>query len=222
MSTWFWIASRREREIIVKSIDHLNHVKMVVQHFHDLLLSIKQKDSDKFREEYSKVDLIEKEADVIKKNIIHELSKGLFHPLDREDLLKLIIESDDIAAYVKAAARKLNILISSGFTIPDKIMDKLIEISDVLNKAVNTLLEAVSELRHSIDKTINLSHIVEEYEEKIDDLRLESLVLLRSIIGDKLSFDYLLIKEIIDDLEMSSDRCEDVADTLRMIAVSHS
>jgi len=46
---------------------------------------------------FDAIESVEKEADDIKRKLIAELSSGIFHPIDRETILRLVLSSDDIA-----------------------------------------------------------------------------------------------------------------------------
>jgi uncharacterized protein Yka (UPF0111/DUF47 family) len=48
----------------------------------------------------------ERDADDVKEKILDELSKGPFHPADKEEILHLILTADDIASNAKSAGRK--------------------------------------------------------------------------------------------------------------------
>jgi len=47
----------------------------------------------------------ERKADDIKRRIIRELSEEFVHPIDREELIRLILATDDIATFAKEASR---------------------------------------------------------------------------------------------------------------------
>jgi len=222
VSTWFWIAGKREREVLLKSIEHLSKIRDVTLHFNNMLDKIKENDTTGIQEEFNYVDNIEKEADTVKRKLIEDLSKGSFHPIDREDLMRLILSSDDIAAYVKASARKLLLLLDMNYRIPGELLQHMKNMAENVLKAVEILIDAVKELTKSIEKAITLSHLVEEIEEKIDDMRIDTLKTLFMIYGREFRTECMLLKEIIDDLEMASDKCEDVSDIIRTIAVSHT
>jgi len=222
LSTWFWVAGKREREVILRSIEHLDKVMSVVNHFNQMLEHIIRGDKAGACREFSSVDNIEKEADVIKRKLIEELSRGSFHPLDREDLLRLVLSSDDIAAYIKASARKLLLLMDMGYELSVEIVQHMRSISENIVKAVKILIDAVKQLTKSLEKAITLSHLVEEIEEKIDDMRIEALKSIFRLCEKEFTGTCMMLKEIIDDLELASDRCEDVSDIIRSIAVSHS
>lgn len=221
MSTWAWISGKRERDVLLKSIEHLKKIYETIDHFSRSLDSLLKRDENGYRNSFKLVDSSEEEADEIKKKIIQELSRGYFHPLDREDLLRLILSSDDIAAYVKAAARKFLILLDIKYTIPNEILVEEKNITANLLKSVDYLIKSVEALTRSLEESISYTNLVEEIEEKIDDLRIQTLEALSKACRERYGFECALLKETIDDLEMASDKCEETGDIIRSIAISH-
>lgn len=222
MTTWTWISGKREREVLLHSIEHLNEILLTIQHMRNMVIYIKNKEFDKASSEYKYVFQLEKDADEIKRKLIDELSKGIFHPLDREDLLRLVLTCDDIAAYVKSCGKKLEIVIEAQYSIPEEFLNYFVDVATDISKSVEYIIEAIKHLPSSISKTIEYTHRVEEIEEKIDEYRYEFLKRIASKYIDKIDIGYLLLKEAVDDLEMASDKCEDAGDIIRTIAVSHS
>jgi len=221
LSTWAWISGKRERDVLLKSIEHLKKIYETIDHFSRSLDSLLKRDENGYRNSFKLVDSSEEEADEIKKKIIQELSRGYFHPLDREDLLRLILSSDDIAAYVKAAARKFLILLDIKYTIPNEILVEEKNITANLLKSVDYLIKSVEALTRSLEESISYTNLVEEIEEKIDDLRIQTLEALSKACRERYGFECALLKETIDDLEMASDKCEETGDIIRSIAISH-
>ncbi|MEM0380033.1 MAG: DUF47 family protein [Desulfurococcaceae archaeon] len=222
MSTWSWISGRREREVLLHSIEHLTIIRHIAEHMKNMALFIRNKEFDKATDEYRNIFRLEKNADDIKRRLIDELSKGVFHPLDREDLLRLVLTCDDIAAYIKSCGKKLEIIIEAKQSIPDEFIEYYIDVSSNITNAVDYIIESIKHLPSSINKAIEYTHKIEEIEEKIDEYRYEFLKKIVFKFSDKIDIHYLLLKEAIDDLEMASDKCEDVGDIIRTIAVSHS
>jgi len=188
----------------------------------NMALLIRNKEFDKATDEYRNIFRLEKNADDIKRRLIDELSKGVFHPLDREDLLRLVLTCDDIAAYIKSCGKKLEIIIEAKQSIPDEFIEYYIDVSSNITNAIDYIIESIKHLPSSINKAIEYTHKIEEIEEKIDEYRYEFLKKIVFKFSDKIDIHYLLLKEAIDDLEMASDKCEDVGDIIRTIAVSHS
>jgi len=221
LSTWAWISGKRERDVLLKSIEHLKKIYETIDHFSRSLEYLAKRDEDGYRNSFKYVNSCEEEADDIKKKIIQELSRGYFHPLDREDLLRLILSSDDIAAYVKAAARKFLILLDIKYSIPNEILEEERNITANLLRSVDYLIRSVEALTRSLEESISYTNLVEEIEEKIDDLRIQALEALSKACREKYGFECALLKETIDDLEMASDKCEETGDIIRSIAISH-
>lgn len=222
MSSYQWFSSKIQREVISLSIEHLNKVFESAKHLYRMLQFIRENNYDNALKEYSIVRKFEEEADSIKRKIIDELSKGIFHPLDREDLSRLVLISDDIADYIKASGRKLAILLESNYEFNNEIVSLLILVVEKLLESIKILINAVETLSESLEKTIEYTHKIEEIEEEIDDIRDEALKKILLICEEKLTAHCILLKEALDDLEMASDRCEDTGDTLRTIVVSHT
>ncbi len=217
-----WFSGKRQREVLAYSIEHMGKVLDSAKHLYEMLQYIRDSEFEKAIEEYREVRKLEDEADNVKRKIIDDLSKGVFHPLDREDLSRLVLIGDDIADYIKATGRKLAILIESGYRFSDEITSYLLIIAENLIKAIKLLIEAIKALSESIEKTITYTHMIEEIEEKIDDIRDEALKKILIECGEKFTGYCMLLKEALDDLEMASDRCEDTGDTLRTVVVSHT
>ena len=165
---------------------------------------------------YEEIFRLEREADDEKEKIISEVSKGPFHPLDREDIIRLVLSMDDIAANVKSASRKL--LYSDPREAPDEVKKGLVELAKLLEEIVSKLGETLDALISGSKETLKLADLVERKEEEIDEFRHE---LIAKILewGDsakKLSR-VLIVKEAVENIEAASDKAEDVADVVRSI-----
>lgn len=222
MSTWTWISGKREREVLLHSIEHLNKINEIATHMKNMINYIKRKEYEKATVEYKAIFQLEREADDIKRKLIDELSKGVFHPLDREDLLRLVLTSDDIASYIKASGKRLEIIIENKYDVPTEYLDYFdFTISEII-RAIMYIIESIKTLPSSISKALEYTHKVEEIEEKIDEYRYEVLKKIAVKHSTGINIYHVLLKEALDDLEMASDKCEDTCDIIRTIAISHS
>ncbi|MCD6301368.1 MAG: DUF47 family protein [Staphylothermus sp.] len=221
MSTWVWISGRREREVILKSMDHLEYVYKTVFHLGEMLNKIQKLELENALSEYDKINKYEEEADRIKREIIGELSKGNIHPMDREDLLRLIFQADDIAAHAKASGRRLKLLTELGYDIPDQLLSLLINMVVDIVKMVDMLREAISQLTRNPRKSLEITHVIEDIEEKVDDVRLEALRLIFRTCSGTFDSKCVLYKEIVDNIENTADKCEDTGDLIRSISLAH-
>lgn len=220
MSSWTWLAGRRLKEIVNKSITHLELIHKTTELLRDMIKLLYEGKVNEGLKFYEKIGETERKADELKRDILHSLSRGFIHPLDREDLLRLILTSDDIAAYAKATARRIIILYTIGGTLPEEILFLLKDIAEKTVEASSVLLSALRSLGSDPARTITLTHEVEKIEEEIDEIRMDLLEKLYKLCKVDLTIDCLLTKEIIDDVESISDMCEDTGDVIRLIAVS--
>ncbi|OYT37396.1 MAG: phosphate transport regulator [Desulfurococcales archaeon ex4484_58] len=222
MSTWTWFSSKRERRVILKSLDHIGTVIEVINHLDSMVNFLQKLDYENALKEYTLVNQKEEEADRIKRDLIEELSRGTIHPMDREDLLRLILGNDDIAAYAKASARRLKLMIELKYELPDTLISVIKNIIENIKRSVEHIKDSINYLISDPCEAIKLSHVIEELEERVDDLRMEALRYIYKLCNEKEACNCLLYKELIDDLEMTADKCEDVSDIIRSIAISHT
>lgn len=221
MSTWSWIARGREKTIILESLQHLRIIREVALDLLNMLNNIIVGDYPKALENQIKLEKDEKKADEIKRKIIVDLTKSTIHPMDREDLLKVVFTSDDIAAFLKASSHKLRIMLELKLEARIEVLREFVRIVELILKSIEHLASSLEHLPKDLAKTLDFTNKVEEIEENIDDMKIR---ILENILTQcpNMSNVCLLTKEILDDLEMASDKCEDVADAIRAIVAAFS
>ena len=221
-SSFVWLGREKERKILELCRSHIQKVVEVVEGMHKTFHSFKNLNQDEVEKNFKEVFEKEREADEIKRGILEELSKGLFHPINREEIIRLILTVDDVAAYAKAVSRKLALI------PPNKLNASLREIlkvfADNLLKITYEMSSAFQALTENPSEAVKASNKVESLEEKIDDFRVESIMPEFLSWCEQLKSISLcmILKEIIDGMENLADRCEDVADVIRDIAISYA
>jgi len=216
-----WIGKGRETEVLRRCDEHMKKVVETVEAMNrafQAACSLKEKEAERFFWEAFKR---EREADKAKKEILEDLSKKIFQPLNRDEIVRLVMTTDDVASNAKAAARKLTFLNLRELTpelrkLLSHFSSRVLEISKTTYKDFLALIQNPS-------SAIKVSHEVERIEEEIDDFRGEKLIpkLLEWQNRNRSVGSSLLLKEIADNLEEVADRCEDVSDLIRYIALSH-
>ena len=216
-ATWSWIARTRQREIIEMYNKHIDKIIETVEHSLKMIEHYKIGKIEEAKKEYEIVFEKEKEADDIKRQIIAELSKELFHPIDREELLRMILTTDDIAAYVKAMSRRLLLIISEE--IDEDIVEDLIRMDARILDATRLIKEAARKLIEDPRKALELADNIERLEEEVDEIRMEALEKVMRFCDKTKNSLCIISKDLVDSLENASDRCEDTADVIRSIAL---
>jgi predicted phosphate transport protein (TIGR00153 family) len=214
---WSWVSRRRHEEVIQYYIQHVDKIIKVTEHAKKIIEAFMQNDRKSAENEWSEVFRYEKEADDIKRQILSELSREIFHPIDREDIIRLVLTSDDIAAYAKAWSRRL-ILLSIG-SIPQDILNKLFVMASKVHEATLIMRGASEKLMSNPKEVLELANKIEALEEEVDDIRHEVFKDILNFCEQTKISQCLMAKEVMDSIENSADKCEDVADVLRSIAL---
>lgn len=218
MSTWSWISRVRERKALELYIEHISKIVAVVEHAVMAIKAYAANNWEKLIEEWKSVFELERHADDLKRKILAELSEETFHPIDREEVVRLVITSDDIASHAKAWTRRLGYIHDK--TLPENIINKLLEMANNVYESVKLILEASRELLvGQKNNVLEVANKIESLEEKVDEIRNETLREVLSYCDNAKTSQCLLTKEIVDIIEDAADKCEDVADVLRSIAL---
>jgi len=219
VSTWSWIGRRREVHILGKELEHLKAVRETAAEALRVIESLKGGKPGEAAEYYMRVFHSERKADEVKSGILEELGTGLIHPIDREEIVRLVLSADDIAAHVKAGCRRLIIASRLESNLPEFILDAFHKLVSITLEAIDRLVESIGLLRKNPRDAIRIASQVEELEERADDVRMEAEEELLRWCNENKPGACLSLYRTLESLETSSDKCEDVADIIRSIAV---
>ncbi|MEM1981727.1 MAG: DUF47 family protein [Candidatus Hadarchaeales archaeon] len=217
-----WIGKGRETEVLKRCDDHMKRVvETVVEMDKAFQAACSLKGRKEVEKAFNKVFAKEKEADEVKKEILEDLAKKLFQPINRDEIVRLVMTADDVASNAKAAARKLTFL--DPAELPKDLRKLFSQFSLRVVEISKTMYKNFLALTQNPSSAIKVSHEVERMEEEIDDFRGEKLIpkMLEWQRVNKNLSSSILLKEIADNLEEVADRCEDVSDLIRYIALSH-
>lgn len=213
-----WLSRKKEKEILGKCKLHADAVVATVAEMKKVVYSFCEGDLESIKRGFEMVFNQERDADNLKREILEELSRGLFHPITREEVVRVVLTSDDVAANAKSAARKISA--SSSKDLPDEIKDGLRGLADMDVGIAEKMREALIKLLEDPKVAIEVTNEVERMEEEIDDYR---VALIEKILeyGDKVKSigAWLMLKEAVENMENVADRSEDVADVVRSIAI---
>ncbi|MEM2875039.1 MAG: DUF47 family protein [Candidatus Hadarchaeales archaeon] len=216
-----WMGEAREKKILEICAEHMKKVVDTVVGLRTTLEGFIDGDRKKMSSGFKTVFESERAADELKRRILEELSVGIFHPIHRDEIIRLTMTADEVAANAKAAARKLNLIERKKVT--PRLGEILKKFANELINAAETMQKAFLSLAKDHKEAVDLSHEVERYEEKVDDLRAEELTpeLMKWYKRVKEIGISLVLKEMTDNMENVADFCEDVSDIIRVMAISH-
>lgn len=212
------------KNVLEKAIDHAIKVQESVEKLDKgVKILIQNRDLDKAHNILHQVDLLEGDADTIRRDILALISKGELNPSVRTDLSHLIKRLDDVANCSTGVARRINTIpitfweqsSNRSIDLIIQMMDKTVECSKYLDKIVSDLLGKRQNIREFSEKINKLEH-------EVDILNIELRRSLQETPYDVNSFSIFVVGNTIDIIEAISDAIEAVADYIMLLLSSTS
>jgi len=181
-----------------------------------LLVVVTTKDIEKRKEAIKEVERLEHVGDDITHTIFIELSKNFITPFDREDIHTLASAIDDIADYIHASASNIELYNVSN------IGDAMIKLSELLVEMCTDLEKAIKELRSfkNIRVIADACVRINSGENQADYVC--NLAIARLFEFETNAIELIRQKEVLQTLEMATDKCEDAANVLESILVKNA
>ena len=159
---------------------------------------------------------IEHETDTITHRCVEALHKTFITPIDRDQIHRLITRMDDVMDYVEAAAERIELYEITTMT------NDVRDLADVLHRSAQQVEGAVRGLRDLKDThaTLKLCIDINRLENEADAILRRSVA--RLFKEEKDPIVVIKWKEIYENLESASDRCEDVANIIEGVILEHA
>ncbi len=159
---------------------------------------------------------IEHETDTITHRCVEALHKTFITPIDRDSIHRLITKMDDVMDYVEAAAERVELYELTTMTSDVR------DLSDVLHRSAMQVELCVRGLRTLKDPQATLKLCID-----INRLENEADAILRRSVARlfKEEKDPIMVikwKEVYENLENATDRCEDVANIIEGVILEHA
>lgn len=159
---------------------------------------------------------IEHETDTITHRCVEALHKTFITPIERDDIHRLITRMDDIMDFVEAAAERLA-LYELNLMTPE-----LKDLADVLVRMVTDMQEALKLLRNMKNADAVVKKCID-----INRLENDADAILRGAVArlfreEKDPITIIKWKEIYENIENATDRCEDVANIVEGVVLEHA
>ncbi|MGI6404502.1 MAG: DUF47 domain-containing protein [Oscillospiraceae bacterium] len=159
---------------------------------------------------------IEHAEDKLKHQMLKRLVKEFVTPIDREDIIQLANELDNVTDKIE------DILIRMYMYNIKEVHPAAIEFSDVIADCCKALQHAIKEFPNFQKSTVLHQAIVDvnNMEEKGDAIYIDAVRSLYEQGNDPVKI--LVWSELFDKFEDCCDTCEHVADLMEMIAMKNS
>jgi predicted phosphate transport protein (TIGR00153 family) len=169
------------------------------------------------RMEYFKlIEELEHKGDAITHDIFKELSTNFITPFDREDIHYLATSLDDVADFIHGSAKQVELYKVEEIT---PAMKKLGELIEWCAKEVHV---AVSNLR-DLNNIVRIKEAlvrINSLENHADDVFDSAIAELFDHEKDPIRL--IKIKGILGSLELATDKCEDVANSIESVIIKNS
>jgi predicted phosphate transport protein (TIGR00153 family) len=160
---------------------------------------------------------LEHEGDTITHQIMAQLHRSFITPFDREDIALMAHALDDVIDFIDAAADSMLIYrigkpSGRALELADIIMQAAVEVE----KAMPRLRRSGAELRAVLENCVEINRL----ENMADKVYRSALAELFDNSTDMAGI--IKWREIYEQMESATDRCEDVADVLEGVALKHA
>lgn len=191
-------------------------VKNLVEISQSLSLMLTAEDADDRKAHYKDIERLEQVGDNITHAIFLELSKNFITPFDREDIHTLVNAIDDIADYIFAAALNIELYKVTTFE------NELIAMATLIEAMCKDLETAILELPNLKNPKIiaDICDRINKGESQADQLCNTAIARLFEQEID--AIELIKQKEILQTLEMATDKCDDAANVLESILVKNA
>jgi predicted phosphate transport protein (TIGR00153 family) len=159
---------------------------------------------------------VENEGDKITHETIARLHKTWITPIDRADIHSLITALDDVLDLIEAVSERValyEVKVLPEFVV--KLADSLQRATIAVDQAIK-LLPKVKQPKEMLDLCIEINRL----ENEADDSYRHGLATLFK--GGYDAIEVMKLRDIIDNLEAATDRCEDVANILEGIVLEYA
>ncbi len=175
---------------------------------------------ESLRSFYEELSRVEHSGDDLKRELIKDLTTGPLHPDDREDLMKAVLTLDEIPGLSRAVAKKMLVFKHINVEIPPSLTKHLHEMAEKSATCVEKLCQVITAFPSDMDKVLDLSAVIDQLEREVDDMRLKALEELFKTCKESLGIHCVALYTVIDDVELITDRCRDVATIYSLNLVS--
>jgi predicted phosphate transport protein (TIGR00153 family) len=170
-----------------------------------------------FDEAAHRIKKKEREADELTHRSIETLHKTFVTPLDRQDILQLIVGLDDILDTTQAVSALLNLY------NPCKILPEAKDLADLLvqgTEKVAVMVGLLRQLSKESDRLMALAVELNHLENEADQAYQQAIARLFQEEDDPKEL--IKWKDILEHIETATDQCEDVADIIEGIVLENA
>ncbi|TFH26721.1 MAG: DUF47 family protein [Promethearchaeota archaeon] len=221
MSLKTFLQNRNNANTYEMACQHMQKIlETVVEFQRGFNIYVEERNAPLALDIFKRLDLLEKEADVLRREILVNIAKSELATQMRENLSHLVKRIDRIANTTDGAARRLSGLNPEDFySIGDEILASLVEIVHISVEVTKILYNLIKKLPETLDReTFKVCEKIQAMEHEVDILHSHVYEKLNKKSGLTFNaFVAIQISNFVDMLENISDRVEDVSDYIEIL-----
>jgi uncharacterized protein len=163
-----------------------------------------------------RLELMERANDDLTHTIFTELARNFITPIDREDIHELATTLDDVADFILASAKNIELF---HIEQPDETCK---ELARLVNEGARIVQMAVQGLRqmHKISSNNQFVVDVNSMENEADSVYDKAIEQL--FANEKDAIRLIKMRDTYSTLELATDKCEDVANVIESIMLKYA
>ncbi len=211
-----WFEKRRETKALATIQQHSALTTSIVEDLEKAVAAAVNNKMEDMRTCIERIASNEREADMLRRKVMDEVSRGELSPTAREDIMHLVKRVDMVADWSRESTRVLSVLPMED--VPKSIRGGIMEMAKGIKECAILLQKCANKLLTEPEEALQAADAVEREEEKVDDLHEKVRMLLGKENLPKAGV-AVLVGQLFEALEMIADSCEDACDQVRVIMV---
>jgi len=210
-----WLGMAEEQSILKDAQKHVEETYKTVTYFAEAVGAFIKGDLTAKTAAIENVRESEHQADLLRSKMVSELSESLLLPPDREDLMHFVKSLDRIADWTNGAARILGFI---EHKLPENVLANISASTGLIVNSTSKLKDGIAALtKNDLKKALQDCEDVDRLEHEADDYK---KILIESMIYAKLEpITFFLCYQLAEYLEGVTDKIEDAADLIKVVAI---
>lgn len=182
-----------------------------------LVTFCKETDREKQKEIYTSIAKLESDLDGVTHKIIDELNNTFITPFDREDIRELADHMDDVADFIKSAAKRAIIY------KPNELHPNAIEMSLIIQRAcvkIQKAIQGLENINKNSKETLELCKKIKHIEHKGDEAYEEFLS--HFFEQEKSPTEIIKQTQIMKVLEKTTNATNEVGKVIKTILIKYA
>ena len=203
--------------------EHMTKVYACVKQLRPLFTAVIAEDHEKVADTQEWIAQLEREADGLKKNLRLHLPTGLFMPVDRRDLLDVLMMQDAIANQAKDIA---GLIVGRHMTLPKEMHELFLKYGDRCLDAVVQAQKVINELDELVEtgfRGIEVEHVksmikeLNHIESDTDRIQVKLRDILYGLEDDLRPTDVMFTYQLIERVGNVADYAQRVGSRLELV-----